>query len=338
MNFLRLIKPVVRLTAGYVAIIMAISVMFSVVIYRQTASQFRAGFIPRDQNFIPPDPRYQRLFEQDIADLFLERYNAVTSHLRWQLILINLSILIGASGASYLLAKRTLRPIENALEEQRRFTADASHELRTPLAAMKTEIEVSLPTGDPGEHRRVLQSNLEEIEKLDRLSTGLLTLARNESSANPLVIESVDFAQVAAEAERRIAAKAQAKKITISPDHLNGHVKGDYINLVDLLAIILDNAVKYSPAKAEIKIHGKWTKNNLCLEIIDHGIGIAAADLPHVFRRFYRTDTARTKAGNNGFGLGLAIAQQIVEHHHGTINITSTVGRGTTVTITLPRS
>jgi signal transduction histidine kinase len=252
--------------------------------------------------------------------------------------LINLGIFVGASGASYFLAKRTLRPIENALEEQRRFTADASHELRTPLAAMKTEIEVGLPTADPQEHPRVLRRNLEEIEKLDRLSTGLLTLARHESSAGNLTVAPVEFATVTAEAARRVAAKAKIKNITFKNEHVAGPVKGDYGSLVDLLVIILDNAIKYSPAKSEIGVHGQWTRSQLTLSVTDHGIGIAPADLPHVFRRFYRTDTARTKTGSNGFGLGLAIAKQIVERHHGSISISSTVNHGTTVTLVIPRA
>lgn len=329
-------SPVVRLTAWYVLIIMAISITFSAVIYRQTTAQFRAGFLPHDRFFRVMEPRFQPLFEDPVARLLEERYDAVTSRLRVGLVVINLAILGGASLASYFLAKRTLRPIEEALDEQRRFTADASHELRTPLAAMKAEIDVALRADDPKDQRRVLASTVEEVDKLERLSSSLLQLARHEDERRRPMVGSVQLKAVVDEASRRVATLAKQKQMIIESDAVDGTLIGDQASLVELFVILLDNAMKYSPAKSTVQLRATWTKKQLTVTVVDHGVGIPAGALPHVFQRFYRADVARAKAGTNGFGLGLAIAKQIVDRHRGTITIDSEVGQGTTVTVTLP--
>lgn len=331
-------SPVVRLTVWYVLIIMVISIAFSSVIYRMTAQQVRAGLPPRERFFLDYGDQFGPPYDQRVADLFEQRYEYVTAHLRNVLILLNLSVLAGATLASYFLAKRTLRPIENALSEQRTFTADASHELRTPLAAMKTEIEVALHGSDPESHAKTLASNLEEISKLEHLSTSLLSLARHEDESRNVPFAPVHLDQVIAAAQSRVDALATKKHIAISVDGVSGMVLGDLQTLTDLFVILLDNAVKYSPEKTIIAIHGAWSKRHASIAIADHGVGIPSADLPHVFKRFYRSDASRSKADADGYGLGLSIAKQIVDRHHGTITIDSAEHHGTTVHLILPRA
>ncbi len=329
-------SPLVRLTAWYVLIIMVISVAFSASIYRQATVHFRAGLIPQQRFFRGYSPRFAPLFDQRIAALLEERYDDTVTRLRMALVLLNLVVLAGASVASYFLAKRTLRPIEEALAEQKKFTADASHELRTPLAAMKAEIEVALQVPDEKEHARVLSSNLEEIGKLERPSSSLLKLARHEDDRRSLVLEPLDFSDVAARATHRIAPAAERKHITITTDGFSGMVRGDRESLVDLLVLLLDNAVKYSNDGASVALRGAWRHATFTCTVADQGKGIARADLPHIFQRFYRADISRTKEGTDGFGLGLSIAKQIVDRHHGTISVESILGKGTSVTVTLP--
>lgn len=330
-------SPVVRLTIWYVLIIMAISVFFSAIIYQQTTASFRASFLPHEQVLRTIDPRFRPLFEHDIRELFEERYEVVAVRVRTQLFLLNLGVLACGSVASYFLAKRTLRPIEDALDEQRRFVADASHELRTPLAAMKTEIEVALRRPDPSAHAAVLHSNLEEIGKLERLSSSLLTLARHEDERQRPTFAPVPLASVIDTAWKRVEPLAHRKKITIERDGLTGIVNGDDARLAELFVILLDNAVKYSHAQSVVRVHGVWSRRHATVMVTDQGVGIAPADLPHVFRRFYRADASRSKQGTDGYGLGLAIAKQTAEHHGGTMAIASTHGTGTTVTVVLPR-
>lgn len=329
-------SPILRLTFWYVLIIMAISIMFSAIIYRQTTDQFRASFFPRQRFIQTIDPHFAPLFAPSVSALFAERYEEVAAEIRARLLLLNAIVFGFASVASYFLAKRTLRPIEVALDDQRRFTADASHELRTPLAAMKAEIEVALKDKDVIEHRRVLVSTLEEVGKLEHLSSSLLHLARHEQEQHEPLTEEVKFSNVLEQTLRRVEPVARRKGITIEHHGDDATIIGDPLRLVDLFVIILDNAIKYSPEQSQIQFSTTASKKVLTIGITDRGVGIPAADLPHIFRRFYRADASRSKNTTNGYGLGLAIAKHIIERHHGTIVITSEEGKGTSVIITLP--
>ncbi len=333
----RILNPVWRLTSWYVLIIMVISLMFSTIIYRLTLNQVRLG-LPNRQHFIEIAPHFTLPLNDQIAQYFEEQYQEVVDRLRWSLILLNAGVLVSSSVASYFLAKRTLRPIEQALDDQRHFTADASHELRTPLAAIKTEIEVAMKSDDHAEHVRVLSSNLEEVNRLEKLSTSLLHLARHEDEQHPMPMGLTEMTVVVDEALMRVEPVAKKKHITIEHGGVMGIVNGNQSSLSDLLVILLDNAIKYSPEKSVVSVQTVRAGKQLKLSVVDHGAGIASTDLPHVFNRFYRTDASRTKNKANGFGLGLAIAKQIVERHSGSIDIDSMVDEGTTVTVSLPHA
>jgi signal transduction histidine kinase len=113
---------------------------------------------------------------------------------------------------------------------------------------------------------------------------------------------------------------------------------GDQTKLTELLVILLDNAVKYSHDGGQVSLTAQSTGKQVILKVVDSGIGISAEDMPHVFNRFYRADQSRSSSGVTGFGLGLAIAKQIVDRHHGQIHLTSELGHGTTVTVTLAKA
>lgn len=322
-----------RLAASYLAIIMLMSVGFSVIFYNTSSHEL--------QRKLPPPTIFYQATNND--QLGYERYvdNRVSEarkHLMLNLLLVNVLTLAGGSVLSYLLARRTLEPIEQAIEAQARFASDASHELRTPLAAIQTENEVALRKDSLSleRARELLQSNVEEVKKLRELAEGLLRLAREDR--HELVIKPVALADVATEAMNRVLKSAQAKNITITDKVGTEKALGDQPSLIQILSVLLDNAIKYSAEGQNVTIEGGVKGKHAYLSVTDKGQGIAAADLPHIFDRFYRADSSRSSQHESGYGLGLSIAYKIIQQHNGTITVTSAPGKGSIFTITLPQA
>lgn len=312
-------------------IIMSLSIGCSVALYHVSSSELaRSAERPYSISSVTigGNDLYNRQ-RQEILDQDL-------GHLKLNLIIFNVIVLVVGGGVSYALARRTLSPIEETLESQTRFTADASHELRTPLTAMQTEIEVGLrnPALSKSEAVELLKSNLEEVAKLKSLSEGLLALARqdNDTSEEP----SASLKETLDEALRPIQKAAQTRKIVISNNAHDLKLKIGPRKLVELIIILVDNAVKYSPTGSEISITSSKDAKNGIINITDQGIGIRATDLPHIFDRFYRADSSRSKIDTKGYGLGLAIAKKIVDQFGGSIEVRSSVGKGSTFSIHLP--
>lgn len=323
-----------KLTFGYLAIIMALSIGCSVVIYHVSSNELaRSAQRPVDL--------YNVVFGPDNSDeinnLRLQQLENDRNRLKINLLFFNIAVLAIGGGVSYLLARRTLTPIEEALEMQKRFTGDASHELRTPLAAMQTEIEVALRSTDLSKDEAIslLKSNLEEVAKLKSLSDGLLTLAT--AGGKDTVSENVSVAKLVDSAIGRASKQAASKKIKLGSAVKDAQVTGNSQQLTNLIVILLDNAIKYSPPNSEVVVKAKLQGNQMRIDVIDHGQGIAPADLPHIFERLYRADASRHKNTAQGYGLGLAIAKKIADLHHGTIEVKSKPAKGSTFTISLPR-
>jgi signal transduction histidine kinase len=335
----RFITATFRLTAWYLAILMFISIAFSAALYETSSRELtqnahrQAGRIRQipgdifDGTSLDPDMMQQELANSE-------------AHLRASLVVYNLIILVAGGAASYWFARRTLRPIQSALEAQSRFTADASHELRTPLTAMKSEIEVALRDKNLSidEARELLDSNLEEIDKLEILSTSLLTLAHYEEGADAMTLRKVDLTKLVKECVANFARIAESRKITLKPDLKAVKLDADPTGIQELLTILIDNAIKYSPDGAEVHARTLQQGHNAVIEVEDYGLGIKASEIPHLFQRFYRADTSRSKTRINGYGLGLSIAKSIVDAHHGTIEVTSTPGKGSKFVVKLPTS
>jgi two-component system, OmpR family, sensor histidine kinase CiaH len=331
-------KTYTKLASLYLLILMSISLFFSAIIYQSTVHEFNADYarqgvaIRRLPDYQPPGSVLDQFLYQR-----LQQYNEAKAHILDRLILINLIILVGGGILCYYLARRTLQPIEEAHEALERFTADASHELRTPLTAMQTENEVALmnPKLTLAEAKAQLRSNLEELAKLTTLSDGLLRLARMENNRDEFVV--VDLAKVVDSALARTAHAAQVKGVHIEQTvGTNLKVQGDQASLTEALITVLDNALKYSPEKSKVQVTAKKASKQVVIQVKDHGMGIRASDLPHIFDRFYRADAARSKQASNGYGLGLAIAKNIMEMHGGTITAKSRQGKGSTFTLHLP--
>ncbi|MCL5291549.1 MAG: HAMP domain-containing histidine kinase [Actinobacteria bacterium] len=351
-----------KLTAWYLLIIMLISVFFSLAAYQGSIAELRRGMrtqalrggvlrhggplgINRDLRMPPSDPPTPGEpplspsdFDTQLFDTQL--FEEGSRRIALQLILLNLGILALAGGAGYFLAGHTLRPIEEMVEEQKRFVADASHELRTPLTVMRTEAEVALRDTnlDATGARSVLESALEEIGKLQSLSDYLLTFGRLENVNANQSFARVNLSDIVEEAQRQVGALAQDKNISIGSDVDDVTLEGLRDNLVQLVVILLDNAIKYSSEGDCVNVRGRAQKGGVILEVQDSGAGIRAGDLPFIFNRFYRADASRAKDGAHGYGLGLSIAKSIIDLHNGRVNVRSAPGMGTTFTITLPRS
>lgn len=323
-----------KLTAWYVTIIMAISVLFSVWIYREATLELQTGF--ERQGTALQQPLYSMPEKlQIIRSVAADQLEASRARLLANLVYLNLLVLGVGGAASYVLAKRTMRPIEDALEAQNRFTADASHELRTPLTAMKTEIEVSLRDQDLSvkEAKKLLQSNLEEIDRLTSLAEDLLVLASDNKAQPP---QPVNLGPLINQVSKRLKPLADSRRIIIKQQLRALQVVSDEAHLDKIIGILLDNAIKYSPEGKAVTITTSIQGSNGQLIIADEGVGIKGVDLPHIFERFYRADTARSKEKIAGHGLGLSIAKKLTEQLGGEIVVESEAGKGSTFTITLP--
>ncbi len=244
-----------------------------------------------------------------------------------------------ALSAAFNAHNAMLKRLQNSASRIRQFSGDASHELRTPLTIIRGETEVALRWGKNVEdYRSTLISNMEEIERMGRIIEDLLTLAKSEAGELPLSISLLSLSDLLQEMYVQARKLAANKNIEV---HLHHEVdkeiwlSGDDLRLRQLFWNLLSNAVRYSPEYGSVCIKLECTNDSAIISIQDSGIGIEPEHIEHIFERFYRTDAARNRS-NGGTGLGLAIVKWIVESHHGTIHVVSTVDIGSTFKVTLP--
>ncbi len=229
--------------------------------------------------------------------------------------------------------ERSMGALDASVHAQRQLVADASHELRTPVTSLRTNIEIlqQAPHLDPLQREELFGEAVEQIEELTLLVNDLIDLARGEEP--PAETEDVRLDQIVAEAAERArrhaggAGSERALLTALAPTVLPGVPS----RLGRAVNNLIDNAVKYSPPGAPVEIRLEGTQ----LTVRDHGPGIAAEDLPHIFDRFYRGAEAR---GRPGSGLGLAIVRQVVEQHGGTIAAEAAPGGGTLMRVRLPHA
>jgi len=231
-----------------------------------------------------------------------------------------------------------LSRLESAVTRIKQFTADASHELRAPLSFIRTvaEVELQNPQIDPGS-RRAFAQIVDEGSKAAVLLGDMLTLARADSECSDMQWEPVDLAAVLDQVCEKARSLAEARNLSISitsPIGSNVNIKGDYLTLRRLVWIMLDNAIKYTPAPGRIDVILSTDQRQATLLVRDSGIGISKADLPFIFDRFYRVDPSRSQV--EGSGLGLAIAKWITEMHHADLSVVSEEDQGTTFHIVFP--
>lgn len=249
------------------------------------------------------------------------------------------TILVGIGG--WIVARKSTEPVEQALIYMRRFMADAAHELRTPISVVRSRAEISLQRSrSADEYAEALKGIESEAARVGRIVEDLLMLARADAGERPIERARVfldDVTLDAAEAARALAAR---KSVRVDVDEFEeAPVLGDAMLLRQLAMILLDNAIKFSPPNATVHVAVHHRDAEATLVVADEGSGIPPEQLPRVFERFYRGDTARTRAeqgGSEGTGLGLSIARWIVDEHKATIHLESRVGEGTRAIVTFP--
>ncbi len=244
------------------------------------------------------------------------------------------ALLLGAG--SWWLAGRALRPAQAAWERQQAFVANASHELRTPLTLMRASAEVAMRhvTSQDAEQRMLLNDVVQECDHTSHLVDDLLLLSRLDAKQLALERRPIVLADMFADIERQVGRLAADRNIHFAVDHAGDTVLGDVTRLRQVLLILLDNALRYTPDGGAVRLAAQRHGQYVTITVSDSGSGIAPEDLPRVFERFYRADSARTAPG--GSGLGLAIAKALVEAQHGHIALQSQPGQGTQVMVTLP--
>lgn len=336
---LSLHKNSIKLAGFYLAIIMTISLFFSANIYVLSVDELGRGLrTPRGATSRPIGPGFSIEIRDQIIAEREQVYDEVRDNVLERLVIVNILILLGGGALSYYLAARTLRPIEEAHAAQNRFTADASHELRTPITAMMTENEVTLmnPSLTLDAAKQQIESNIEELQQLSALTDGLMRLAGLDNAT--LQMDVCDSEEIVRGAVARVSEQAKAKHIDIHSKLSTNlpSIMGDKQSLQEVLVILLDNAIKYSANKSTITISSAVAHKQLIISVKDQGVGIETDDLPFLFERFYRADSSRTKQRVHGYGLGLAIAKDIIDRHHGTISVKSVIHKGSTFTISLP--
>ncbi len=265
-------------------------------------------------------------------------YRGATKYAYFLLILSFLALIV-AGILGYYLSGCVIRPMQNAYEKQRQFTADASHELRTPLSVIMSSADLLYndPSIESPFLKQVIADVKDEVKKMSKLVGDLLVIARNDNHAEKLHLQDFDLSSSLQQVVRNMQPVADKKHIEIQdkvPDGIVCH--GDEQKIKQLILILVDNAVKYTQEYGCVKVSAKVLKNKkIRFSVEDNGIGLSTEDKAKIFERFYRVDKARSRA-MGGTGLGLAIAKDIIDGHKGFIYVESQLGQGTTFTVELP--
>lgn len=238
-----------------------------------------------------------------------------------------------------LALNRIMGRLDEAFQHISRFSADVSHELRTPLTILRGELETAAQYESLApELMDLIGSALEETERLRTITEQLLAISRLDAGEVPMQMTRLDLGQLATSTAEQMRLLAEEKSITFGFDSGAGvEVVGDPSRLQQLVVNLLDNAIRYTGEGGHISVSATRRGDWAILAVADNGAGIPSEDLPHVFERFYRADKARTRY-SGGSGLGLSIVKAICTAHRGEIEISSTEGIGTRVTVLLPLS
>ena len=253
------------------------------------------------------------------------------------LLAASVTALLVAFFAGLWLAGRTLRPIRESLLQQKQFVSDASHELRTPVTVIRTAAEAILRQKNPTDARvrELAQDIVAESIQLGGLVGDLGVLGEADARAE-VRHEPVDVESLLDIVTRSGQIQAEARGVTLEPTlAAAGVIDGDSVRLRQLFSILIDNATKFAPAGTTVQFRADAAAGRLMVSIRDRGPGIAAAELPRIFDRFYRGESERQREGS---GLGLAIAQWVVEAHGGVISVRSVQGQGAELLVELPLS
>jgi OmpR-family two-component system manganese-sensing sensor histidine kinase len=312
----------IRLTALYIALFALVLGVFSVAFY--------VGFVTILA------PAFDIGLELTTEAFAQAAYQTTVERIGLALLVANVVVVVLVGVAAWILAARTLRPIDEAHARQRRFVADASHEMRTPLAAMRSSAEGALAAAESADDlRAALLVVARSAERLTRITNDLLMLARSEEFPNRRP-EPIDLSVVVAETVESFAVahpELPRAQLSLGEDL---RVSADPVEIGRIVANLLDNGFRYSGADAKsVRIVTKGAEGEALVEVIDSGPGIPAADLERIFEPFYRVHFDATAPEGNG--LGLAIARSLAQRNGGQLIAESPPGASATFRVTLPR-
>lgn len=227
--------------------------------------------------------------------------------------------------------------LKSAFDRQVRFTADASHELRTPVSVILSQADFTLSRErTPEQYRQALETCLQSARRMKRLVDDLLLLSRADSGCLNIRRESTDLSSITEQAVRLLQPLADRRNMRLHADLHSAPVVGDADRLSQVVTNLVTNSIQYADANTTIWIEVFVKPDAAFLVVRDTGPGIPLADQPHLFERFYRVDKVRTQEDETGTGLGLSLVAEIVAAHGGTIQVASTEGTGTTMTVQIP--
>lgn len=241
---------------------------------------------------------------------------------------------------SLYLTNKSIQPVKAAFEKQKQFIADASHELKTPLAIIQTNVDVLLSNHDQTieSQKKWLGYIKSETERMTKLTSDLLYLTQVDHSEVQMLMSEFNFSQMVEKVILTMEAIIFEKSIDLNYEIQSDiQIKGNQEQLTQVVMILLDNAVKYTPEKGNIRLNLYKAYNHVFLSVTNTGQGIKKDEIHKVFDRFYRSDASRTRK-NNSYGLGLSIAKSIIEQHQGKIFAESIEDEETTFTIKLSSS
>lgn len=334
----------IRLTFWYVATIMMLSVIFSAAFY-QSATREIQRLINRiefeqelENNGVELRPQGNGPGARMMNTVSLSELKELKQRSLFTLGLLNGVIFLISIGAAHILAGRTLDPIQQMVNEQNNFISNASHELRTPLAILRAQIEASKLKNKFSQKdlSLLLKSNLEEVESLEALTDDLFQITQTHKNSQKNKFEVIKVSKIVNSSIGKVKSLAKKKQIKISKSVKDSKVKVIPNKIVQVLVILLDNAIKYSPEKSNVKVQVTSKLRNVEISISDNGPGISQEDLPHIFERFYRADKSRSDV--EGFGLGLSIAKSIVNQHRGKLSVRNGKSSGSIFTIELTKA
>ena len=237
---------------------------------------------------------------------------------------------------SWWVAGRSLRPTQKAWEMQQTFIANASHELRTPLTLIRASSEVAYRQTKPDEKQQhLLKDIMTECDHMSQLVEDLLLISKLDTHQLKLDKKPIKMQDLMGDIHRQFEPLAKNKGVTLLLQDQEGDVNGDRLRMRQVFLILLDNALRFTSSGGKIELSSVQSSRSVVVTVCDNGCGISPDHLDHVFDRFYQADMDQNSE-NRGNGLGLSIARSLIEAHEGQIKISSTLGKGTCVTFTLP--